>query len=363
MMPKSSVAATPSLRAKLQRFLAESVPLDWDTFRHLGAEPVPHHLKHWWWCLGGTPLYLFVVQVGTGVLLTLYYVPDPAGAYESVARITHEVRFGWYLRSLHKWSATLMIAAVFLHLLRVFFTGAYRYPRQLNWCVGVGLLGCTLGFGFTGYSLVYEQLSFWGATVAANLVEAMPLVGRAGALLMRGGPEVSGNTLTRFFIFHIGLLPTVMLVLLFAHVALIRLHGVTELQFPGDRVAPGERTFPFWPHHATTELLIGVLPMFVLTVLALALPAGLGAKADPAVTPAHIHPEWYFYFNFRLLKLTSLRTSVYLTMALGAGIFCWPFLEDALHRWLRIPRDVAVVLGVLTFLGFLVLTVWESLAG
>jgi quinol-cytochrome oxidoreductase complex cytochrome b subunit len=349
-------------KAEVRRFLAESVPVDWDVLRTVGAEPVPHHLKRWWWCLGGTPLYLFVVQVLTGILLTLYYVPDPAGAYESVARITADVRFGWYVRSLHKWSANLMIAAVFLHLLRVFFTGAYRRPRQLNWCVGVLLLATTLGFGFTGYSLVYEQLSFWGATVAANLVEAMPLVGHAAALIMRGGPDVSGNTLTRFFMFHIGLFPTVMFALLAMHVAFIRLHGVTELEFRGERVEPAERTFPFWPHHATTELLIGVLLMFILTVLALTLPAGLGPKADPTVTPAHIHPEWYFYFNFRLLKLTSLRTSVLLTLALGAGIFLWPFLEDALHRWARMPRDVSVVVGVLGFLGFLALTVWECLA-
>lgn len=357
-----ATTAGPGIAIRVRRFFAESIPVDWEQLRTLGAEPVPHHLSRWWWCLGGTPLYLFVVQVGTGILLTLYYVPDPAGAYESVATITREVRFGWYLRSLHKWSANLMIAAVFLHLLRVFFTGAYRHPRQLNWCVGVGLLGCTLGFGFTGYSLVYEQLSFWGATVATNLVEAMPLVGNAAAVLMRGGAEVSGNTLTRFFIFHIGLFPTVMFALLFLHVVLIRLHGVTELEFPSERVAPEERTFPFWPHHATTELLIGVLLMFILTILSLALPAGLGPKANPAVTPEHIQPEWYFYFNFRLLKLTSLTTSVYLTMALGSGILFWPFLEDALHRWLRMPRDLSVLLGVIGFLVFLGLTVWESLA-
>ena len=346
----------------VRRFFAETVPVDWDVLKALGAEPVPHHLKRWWWCLGGTPLYLFVVQVVTGILLTLYYVPDPSGAWESVGHITRDVRFGWYIRSLHKWSANLMIAAVFLHLMRVFFTGAYRHPRQLNWCVGVLLLATTLGFGFTGYSLIYEQLSFWGATVATNLVAALPFVGHPAALFMRGGEEVSGNTLTRFFVFHIGLFPTVMFALLFAHVALIRLHGVTELEFPGERVAPADRTFPFWPHHATTELLIGVLLMFFLTVLALTLPAGLATKADPTVTPPHIHPEWYFYFNFRLLKLTSLRTSVYLTLALGAGIFLWPFIEDALHRRLGVPRDVSVLVGVLGFCAFLVLTVWESLA-
>jgi quinol-cytochrome oxidoreductase complex cytochrome b subunit len=106
-----------------RRSLAEVVPIDWDVLRGLGAEPVPYHLQYWWWCLGGTPLYLFVVQVLTGILLTFYYVPDPSGAYESVQYITREVRFGWYLRSLHKWSANLMIVAVFLHVLRVFLYG------------------------------------------------------------------------------------------------------------------------------------------------------------------------------------------------------------------------------------------------
>jgi ubiquinol-cytochrome c reductase cytochrome b subunit/cytochrome b6 len=347
----------------MRRFLAETLPIDWDQLRELGAEPIPHHLKRWWWCLGGTPLYLFVVQVVTGILLTFYYVPDPAGAYESVVHITEEVRFGWYVRGLHRWSSNLMIAAVILHALRVFFTGAYRHPRQLNWCIGVLLLACTLGFGFTGYSLVYEQMSFWGATVAANLVEAVPLVGEAAATLMRGGPEVSGNTLTRFFMFHIGLFPTLMVGLLFVHIVLIRLHGVTPLVFERERVAPEDRTFPFWPHHATTELLIGVLLMYVLTVLTLALPPELGAKADPFSTPPHIQPEWYFYFSFRLLKLTSLTTSVYLTGAAAALLFFWPFLEDVLHRRLGMPRDASVVLGVLGFLVILSLTVWESVAG
>jgi ubiquinol-cytochrome c reductase cytochrome b subunit/cytochrome b6 len=346
-----------------KRFFAETLPIDWDQLRELGAEPVPHHLKRWWWCLGGTPLYLFVVQVVTGVLLTFYYVPDPAGAYESVAYITDDVRFGWYVRGLHRWAANLMIAAVILHVLRVFFTGAYRHPRQLNWCIGVLLLACTLGFGFTGYSLVYEQMSFWGATVATNLVEAIPFLGGAAAQLMRGGAEVSGNTLTRFFMFHIALFPVAMVALLLLHILLIRLHGVTRLAFERERVPAGEETFPFWPHHATTELLIGVLLMYLLSVLALALPPELGPKADPLTTPPHIQPEWYFYFSFRLLKLTSLATSVYLTLVAGGLLFFWPFIEDALHRWLRMPRDASVVLGVIGFLTILALTVWESVAG
>ena len=337
-------------------------PFDWELLRHAGAEPVPYHLKKWWFCLGGTPLYLFVVQVITGIALTFYYVPTPDGAYESVAAITREVRFGWYIRSMHKWSSNLMIVSVFLHLLRIYFTGAYRQPRQLNWCIGILLLATTLTFGFTGYSLVYEQLSFWGATVACNLAEAVPLAGSYIGYLLRGGPEIGENTLTRFFMLHIGVLPTALFFLLGLHVFLIRSHGVTEFEVEGENVEEEGRFFRFFPEHVTTELLIGVLLMYLLTILALVFPAGLGAPADPTQTPAHIKPEWYFYFNFRLLKLTSLKVSVVLTMAVGAAIFFWPFIEGFLLRRFRMPEWVSVVLGVIGFLGFLVLTVWESFA-
>ena len=342
--------------------LQSMFPFDWELLRHAGAEPVPYHLKKWWFCLGGTVLYLFIVQVVTGIALTFYYVPTPEGAYASVAAITQEVRFGWFIRSLHKWSSNFMIVAVFLHMLRVFFTGAYRHPRQLNWCVGFLLLGTTLTFGFTGYSLVYEQLSFWGATVATNLAEAVPVIGPHIGYFLRGGPEVGENTLTRFFILHIGVLPTVAILLIGVHILIIRLQGVTELEFEGELVNEEERHFRFWPEHATTELLIGVLMMYVLTIVSLIFPATLGAPADPTVTPEHIKPEWYFYFNFRLLKLTSLHLSVVLTMVIGGIAFFWPFIEGWLSRKYKMPDSVPVFIGVIAFLGFLVLTVWESFA-
>ena len=337
-------------------------PFDWELLRHAGAEPIPNHLKKWWFCLGGTVLYLFIVQVVTGIALTFYYVPSAEEAYASVAAITREVRFGWFIRSLHKWAANLMIIAVMLHMLRVFVTGAYRHPRQLNWCVGFLLLLVTLGFGFTGYSLVFEQLSFWGATVATNLAEAVPLAGPWMAHFLRGGAEVGGATLTRFYILHIGVLPTVAFALLALHILLIRLQGVAELDPPGEDGPAAKRHFPFWPDHATTEILIGVLLMYLLTILALVFPAGLGPAADPTQTPEHIKPEWFFYFSFRLLKLTSLRVSVALTVAMGAIAFFWPFIEEWCRRRWRVPEGVPVTLGTLAFLVFLVLTVWESFA-
>jgi ubiquinol-cytochrome c reductase cytochrome b subunit/cytochrome b6 len=346
---------------RLGRF-AELFPFDWELVRHAGAEPVPLHLKKWWFCLGGTPLYLFVVQVVTGIALSFYYVPAPADAYASVAAITNEVRFGWYLRSLHKWSANFMIVAVILHMMRVFFTGAYRHPRQLNWCIGMALLATTLTFGFTGYSLVYEQLSFWGATVACNLAAAVPVIGTQLGYFLRGGPEIGENTLTRFFILHIGVLPTVALILIALHVFLIRTHGVTDLRFRNEPAPDAHRPSRFWPDHATTELLIGVLLMYVLTLMALIFPAGLGEPADPTETPPHIKPEWYFYFSFRLLKLTSLETSVRITLAAGIIAVLWPFIEQIMARRVPAMERVSIGLGMLAFLGFFALTVWESVA-
>jgi quinol-cytochrome oxidoreductase complex cytochrome b subunit len=319
---------------------------------------VPYHLRRWWWCLGGTPAYLFIVMATTGILMTFYYVPDPAQAYESVARITHEIPFGWFIRSVHKWAANLMIVAVILHMMRVFFTGAYRRPREVNWMIGVVLLVCTLFFGFTGYSLVHEQLSYWGATVAGNLTEAVPGVGPVLARFIRGGETIGDNTLTRFYVFHIGVLPTLVTVLLILHVTLIRLHGVTEFRFAGE---PEGKTFAFFPDHFLTELMIGVFLMFLLTCLACIFPAEMGPKANPLVTPEHIKPEWYFYFTFRWLKLTGLTFAVLSLGFAGFIAFVWPFIDAAVRRR-RPASEFSVYVGVVAVIGLIVLTLWEAIA-
>ena len=188
-----SQTGVTSALTRANDWLRARFPVDQQVLVSMGSEPVPGHLKRWWWCLGGTPAYLFIVQAITGVLLTFYYVPTPDQAYDSVAMITDQMRFGWYIRSLHRWSASLMIIALLLHMMRVFFTGAYRKPREGNWMLGFVLLLLTLGFGFTGYSLVYEQLSYWGATVAGNILNAVPLIGPQLADFLRGGPTVGPN--------------------------------------------------------------------------------------------------------------------------------------------------------------------------
>jgi quinol-cytochrome oxidoreductase complex cytochrome b subunit len=351
----SSGVGSPLVRAN--DWLRERFPVDQQVLVSMGSEPVPGHLKRWWWCLGGTPAYLFIVQAITGVLLTFYYVPTPEQAYESVAQITNEVRFGWYIRSLHKWSANLMIVALLLHMMRVFFTGAYRRPREGNWMLGAILLLLTLGFGFTGYSLVWEQLSFWGATVAGNILQAVPFIGPDLADFLRGGPVVGSNMLTRLFVFHIGALPTLMVVVLLAHLLLMRTHGVSDL---GSPASPDAKRFPFIPDHLLTEIGLAMGLMFFLSFLAIVFPAHLGPKADPLVTPEHIKPEWYFFWAFRWLKLMSDRAAI-ITQGIFIGLIVfWPLIDGRIRKN-RPDSEASVWIGAGAVGFILLLTVWEAM--
>jgi quinol-cytochrome oxidoreductase complex cytochrome b subunit len=340
-------------------WLKTRVPIDLDRLRELTNEPVPGHLKRWWFALGGTPAYLFMVQIATGIMLLFYYVPEPGRAYGSVAHLSRDVAFGWWIRSLHKWSATGMIVAVCLHTLRVFFTSSYRKPRELIWALGCLLLFCTLAEGLSGYSLVYEQLSYWGATVTSNLAGALPLVGGFLSRLIRGGDDVGAGTLTRFFVVHVAILPAAILALVVGHIALVRIHGMSsETRF---RAQAGEpRTFPFVPDHVLTELMIALVLMVLLNALAVMRPAQLGEPANPAVTPEHIRPEWYFYFAFRWLKLTSLRVGVLGVFAAALVMLGWPAVDAGLRR-LAPKRELSIGFGVAAVLVVVVFTIWEAL--
>jgi quinol-cytochrome oxidoreductase complex cytochrome b subunit len=342
----------------MAKWWRERVPLDGDHLRELTNEPVPNHLKRWWFCLGGTPAYLFVVQIVTGILLALYYQPAPSTAYESVRRITEDVTYGWYFRSLHKWAATFMIATVILHQMRVYFTGAYRKPREINWMIGMCLLVCILMVGFTGYSLVYEQLSFWGATVGANIAASTPLVGPFIKRMMLAGDAYNEATLSRFYIIHAAILPVTMVLLLGVHIIMLRLHGVTEFQF-ADEPKDKPKHFRFFPDHFYTELMIGLMLMIVLSALATIFPATLGPRADPLVTPEIIKPEWFFYVVFRWLKLFSGTAAILSTGLILFVMFTWPFIDGALRKW-RNGCELSVWIGIVAVLAIVGLTVWEA---
>lgn len=339
-------------------WLQERIPIRGEQLQELTNEPVPNHLKRWWFALGGTPAYLFVVQIVTGILLAFYYQSSTGSAYESVRYITEEATFGWYLRSLHKWAATLMIAAVILHQMRVYFTAAYRRPRELNWVIGMSLLMCTLLTGFTGYSLVFEQLSYWGATVAANISDAVPVIGPFAKQMLLAGDNYNERTLSRFYILHAAVLPATIIVLVAIHIAFIRLHGVTELQFE-DEPEDKPKHFNFFPDHILTELIMGLVLMIVLSALATILPATMGPPADPNVTPEVIKPEWFFYVSFRWLKLFSLTFAVISTGFIVAAMFLWPWIDRVLRR-ITGNEDISVYVGIIATFLLIGLTVWEA---
>jgi len=199
-----------------------------DAYKNLLDRPEPK--GNWWNTLGSASLFLFILQGATGIFLTVYYTPSPDHAYDSVQYIMEGVAFGWLIRGIHHWGASLMVLIVFIHMLRVFVTASYKYPREMTWLIGIGLLLTTIGMGFTGYLLPWNQRAFWATTVGTQIAGTVPFVGEFILKALRGGPDLSALTLQRFFAAHIWMLPAALAGLIGVHLYLIIKHG--ESHFP-----------------------------------------------------------------------------------------------------------------------------------
>jgi quinol-cytochrome oxidoreductase complex cytochrome b subunit len=184
---------------------------------------------NWFYTLGSATLFTAINQIVTGILLTIYYVPSPDQAYDSVQYITTQVPMGWLIRGLHHWGASAMVLLTVLHMLRVIFYGSYKFPREVTWFTGVGLLLVVMGFGFTGYLLPWDQKAYWATTVGTRIAEVTPLVGEWILRVMRGGSELSAVTLARFFGVHVWFLPAALLALLGIHLYLIVRLGISSV--------------------------------------------------------------------------------------------------------------------------------------
>lgn len=184
---------------------------------------------NWLYTLGSASLFLALNQIVTGILLTIYYVPTPDHAYDSVQYITNQVPAGWIIRGLHHWGASAMVVLVVLHMLRVIYYGAYKFPREVTWLTGVVLLLIVLGFGFTGYLLPWDQKAFWATTVGTRIAEVTPLIGGWILRLMRGGSELSAVTLARFFGVHVWVLPAALLTVMGLHLYLVVRIGISDI--------------------------------------------------------------------------------------------------------------------------------------
>src|SRR5262249_51400617 len=281
--------------------------LDLTEARHFVAEKgVPVHAQKVWYYLGGMTLFLFGVQVFTGILLLLYYRPSATDAYESVQFIVTQVPFGWLIRNVHSWSANLLIGLAFAHFFSVFFLKSYRKPRELTWVSGVLLLFLMLGFGFSGYLLPWNELSFFATKVGTGIAGAVPVVGRFSLRLLRGGDDVTGATLSRFYGLHVAALPAVAAALVALHLLFVQRQGMSVPIGVEKKLKPGERLpqMPFFPNYVLRDVLAWYCVIAVLAALAAFYPWELGTKADPfAVVPPGIRPEWYFLAMFHTLKL------------------------------------------------------------
>ena len=320
---------------------------------YLKKKEVPKHRLSFWYYFGGLALFFFIIQVLTGLLLLQYYKPTEAEAFASFVFIQKEIPFGWLLRQIHAWSANLMALMAFIHMFSTFFMKSYRKPRELMWVSGFILLVLTLGFGFTGYLLPWNELAFFATQVGTET----PKVAPGGALLvsiLRGGEDVSGETLTRMFSMHVVLLPGLILLLLSAHLALVQILGTSApIGYKESGLIKGyEKFFPTFLAKDAIGWLIGFA---LLVYLAAVYPWGIGVKANAlAPAPVGIKPEWYFWAEFQMLKDLKFEGGELVAIVLlTVGGLVWaivPFLDRRASQEQKSPIFTFLGLAVLAFL-------------
>ena len=373
--PSGAVAKNPDGTAPKRGWLDRRIDLA-GIRRALLDREVPDRLT-WWHTLGSATLTVFFVQVISGVVLATFYAPAPDHAYESIQYLQREITAGALLRAMHRWGASLMVILVLAHMVRVFSMGAYKYPREINWLLGVGLFFLVLGFGFTGYLLPWDQKAYWATQVGTSIAGTAPLVGGALAKLLRSGSQLGAATLTRFYAFHVLWLPLLLGLVILVHLALVVRQGIAPRTAALEENAPSRTSDPtyesyyrgayaatkrggvrFWPDIIGKDILTSVLVVVALLILALTLGAPLEPPADPTDTSYVPRPEWYFLPFYQLLKLFP--GSLESTIAVGVprllviALVGLPFYDrgsrrNLLHRPLGLGA-LTVALGGSAFL-------------
>jgi quinol-cytochrome oxidoreductase complex cytochrome b subunit len=279
--------------------------------------------------LGGMCLALILLMVSTGVLLLFAYEPSAGGAYDSVASLRYEVAMGQLVRNLHRWSGNTLVILTLLHLLRVYYTGAYRGPRKANWVVGLILMVLVLGGNFTGYLLPWDQLAFWAVTIATSMLDYVPLVGSLLQWLLRGGAEVGPRTLTTFFVLHIVILPVFLVALLAVHFWLVRkAQGVIVPRKEGEGDPGRAPLVPVSPNLTVREGAMALVLLAVLLAFSLAVNAPLEAPANPGLSPNPAKAPWYFMgLQELLVHFHPLVAVLFFPLAAAALLFRMPSLN------------------------------------
>jgi ubiquinol-cytochrome c reductase cytochrome b subunit len=295
----------------------------------------------WWHTLGSATLVLILLQTLTGFFLAFYYVPSPEHAYDSLVYIQNEIPFGPFVRGLHYWGASLIVVVVFLHLLRVFFMGAYKYPRELSWVVGVALLLLIMLFGFTGYLLPWDQKAYWATVVGTHITGTAPLVGDYLWRILQGGAEVGARTLGRFYAAHVLILPAVLYAFVLVHLSMVIYQGIAPTPKGGLGLIRREEYARLYEEskgkgetfseHLLRDGVVVFLLVLALVTMAVAWKVPMEEVADPASTDYVPRPEWYFYFLFELLWLFPRKwipvSTFYIPLAAVLLLFLLPFYD------------------------------------
>ncbi len=321
---------------------------------------VPRHRYDFLYYTGGITLFLFILQFITGMVLAFYYIPHVDYAYESIIDIVTKINLGWFFRSFHHWGAQLCIVFVFIHLFGTLLVKSYRKPREFIWVSGFILLVISIFFGLSGYLMLWDERAFAAVRVATGGAGNLPVVGWFIKIFLRGGTEVTGDTLIRFYAFHVSILPVLSLLLIGLHVLLVQYHGMSVPVSVENKQKTGE---PFFPNVFYKDMMIWLVVLGVVVTLAVLLPPEIGIKADPlAPPPEGIKPEWYFLFMLETLKLFpgtiygfNGETIAIICVTIGIiFFFLIPFLDRKSNRGQK--SRLFTIIAVIYLIYFLTMT-------
>lgn len=334
-----------------------------EPIREVAQHPVPRSTASWWYVFGSAALVLFFLQAVTGVLLALSYVPSAAEAWNSLQALNHDITLGWFIRALHGWGSNFMVAIVLIHMVQVFAFGAYKFPRELTWVVGVLLLIMTLGMAFTGQVLRFDQDAYWGLGIGASVTSRIPVLGPILVKLLLGGPIIGGAALSRFFALHVFIIPGLLVAFVGLHLLMVLKLGINEWPMPGRlvnkatyeneyRELAGTDGAPFAPYAVWKDLVFAAIILAAVAFCAGFFgPFGPTGRPDPTIIQTNPKPDYFFLWLFALLALLppAWETPLILigpVIVIG-GLLLLPFLfGEGEKSWRRRPIAVLSILLV-----------------
>ncbi len=328
-------------------------------------EPIPGGARYAY-TFGSALLFIFSFQLLTGIMLMFYYAPTADHAWASTKFILEEVDYGWFILSFHFWGSSAMVVLVATHMSQVFLWGAYKKPREMVWLVGILLFLIVMAFGFTGYLLPWDQRAYWATTVGVEIMDKAPIVGDFLARFLRGGPNPGAQTLSRFFVIHVMILPLALMALAGLHLFFFRKAGPAG-PFRGSPEELRAKTEYFFPRQVYKDLVVMGIVFVIISALAINWPVELADEASPEASDLNPEPEWYFLFLFQILRLPIFAgewgeffAAIVVPALFLLALVALPFVNRNPERDLR-KRPIAVTVWSLTLIGIVVLT-WMAIA-